>query len=470
MANRRQLILLSLIAVITYPHTIYCDVDWDNFINPEDITYLSENWNTALPVIGEETSSEIDDATRIPTINVGNMTFRPLGSPISNVPPPKKEREEVDCFGFGGIVSKLKRILDFKPKSSSELNVEFYFSNREMRKTGRMQVIHGDQHRMDWVRYNSTNPTILIVHGFLSYSKASWVLNMTEAFLDWGDVNVITVDWSRGGRTWKYWRAVANTRTVGTDIARFLEQLVNATGANIKDFHFVGHSLGAHICSYASNRLGRVRRITGLDPAQPCFITTELANLLDKSDADFVDVIHTNGRKLTKLGLGVPKACGHQDFFPNGGMKQPGCKKGGKKGFFSKIVPISKEKLLRAMCNHGRAHLLFTESLKNHKCSLIGHKWDLSYKGVNTSMIIPCYNSVNTTDNTTCAELGIRSVNSPARGSFYVLTSDKTPFCVNNPIQIETRHNLLSDLSKMDPKTDSPLEAKKATKSGWFGR
>lgn len=39
---------------------------------------------------------------------------------------------------------------------------------------------------------------------------------------------------------------------------------MNSTGAKLKDFHFIGHSLGAHICSFASNKLGRVKRITGI--------------------------------------------------------------------------------------------------------------------------------------------------------------------------------------------------------------
>ena len=41
---------------------------------------------------------------------------------------------------------------------------------------------------------------------------------------------------------------------------------------------------------------------------------------LDKSDADFVDVIHTD------MGaLGTTDKSGHLDFYPNGGIKQPGC-------------------------------------------------------------------------------------------------------------------------------------------------
>lgn len=34
------------------------------------------------------------------------------------------------------------------------------------------------------------------------------------------DVNVLVVDWSAGGNSWKYWRAVANTRRVGADVTR----------------------------------------------------------------------------------------------------------------------------------------------------------------------------------------------------------------------------------------------------------
>ncbi|KFM82551.1 Pancreatic triacylglycerol lipase, partial [Stegodyphus mimosarum] len=46
---------------------------------------------------------------------------------------------------------------------------------------------------------------------------------------------------------------------------------------------------------------------------------------LDKGDASFVDVIHTNapGNRLEGYGLNEP--IGHVDFYPNGGENQPGC-------------------------------------------------------------------------------------------------------------------------------------------------
>lgn len=46
---------------------------------------------------------------------------------------------------------------------------------------------------------------------------------------------------------------------------------------------------------------------------------------LDPSDADFVDVIHTDDGGLKNLGFGATQEMGHVDFFPNGGTHQPGC-------------------------------------------------------------------------------------------------------------------------------------------------
>lgn len=62
-------------------------------------------------------------------------------------------------------------------------------------------------------------------------------------------------------------------------------------------------------------------RITGLDPANPPYFPAFKNFALGKTDAQFVDIIHTDG------GLyGAPLATGHVDFWPNGGVTlQPGC-------------------------------------------------------------------------------------------------------------------------------------------------
>jgi pancreatic triacylglycerol lipase len=64
---------------------------------------------------------------------------------------------------------------------------------------------------------------------------------------------------------------------------------------------------------------------SGLDPAGPLFESQAVEARLDATDAQFVDVIHSNGANLILGGLGSWQAMGHVDFYPNGGMEQKGC-------------------------------------------------------------------------------------------------------------------------------------------------
>lgn len=57
----------------------------------------------------------------------------------------------------------------------------------------------------------------------------------------------------------------------------------------------------------------------GLDTADPLY-DDKLENNLDKGDAQFVDIIHTNAGHL-----GKQVALGHVDFYVNGGSKQLNC-------------------------------------------------------------------------------------------------------------------------------------------------
>ena len=62
---------------------------------------------------------------------------------------------------------------------------------------------------------------------------------------------------------------------------------------------------------------------TALDPVGIAFFAFGNPYRLDKSDADFLDVIHTDA---SHYGVGIP--IGHVDFYPNGGRRvQPGCPK-----------------------------------------------------------------------------------------------------------------------------------------------
>lgn len=71
--------------------------------------------------------------------------------------------------------------------------------------------------------------------------------------------------------------------------------------------------MGAHVTNYVATSLQpdfKIPRITGLDPAMPLFVTANADNKLDASDAEFVDVIHTNA-----LVQGKIEQCGHIDFY-----------------------------------------------------------------------------------------------------------------------------------------------------------
>lgn len=60
--------------------------------------------------------------------------------------------------------------------------------------------------------------------------------------------------------------------------------------------------------------------ISGLDPSGKYFEAAQPDARLDSSDAQFVDVIHTDSEDN-----GLEQPLGHIDFYPNGGEEQKGC-------------------------------------------------------------------------------------------------------------------------------------------------
>lgn len=69
-----------------------------------------------------------------------------------------------------------------------------------------------------------------------------------------------------------------------------------------KQVHIIGHSLGAHTAGYAGAMVPGLGRITGLDPAEPFFQGMPAHVRLDPTDAELVDVIHTDGKGIFFLG------------------------------------------------------------------------------------------------------------------------------------------------------------------------
>lgn len=138
------------------------------------------------------------------------------------------------------------------------------------------------------------------------------------------DCVVMCVDWENGASLPNYVKAAANTRLVGKQLSYLLKALKKNNGLDFLRIHLIGFSLGAHVSGFTGTDI-RLHRITGLDPAGPLFESQHPNARLDETDADFVDVIHSNGENLILGGLGSWQPMGDVDFYPNGGRVQHGC-------------------------------------------------------------------------------------------------------------------------------------------------
>lgn len=75
----------------------------------------------------------------------------------------------------------------------------------------------------------------------------------------------------------------------------------------------MSQSNAAHICGITGKRLtqGRFNTIIGQDPAGPLFSVANPAARLADTDAEYVEVIHTDTRSF-----GIADPIGHSDFYP----------------------------------------------------------------------------------------------------------------------------------------------------------
>lgn len=268
-------------------------------------------------------------------------------------------------------------------------------------------------------------PVKILIHGFLQHRQSEFLINMTRALLQHAPMNVIVVGWS-GGAGFPYTQAVANTRVVGAEVARLIQHL-KVAGVPLDNVHVIGHSLGAQVAGYAGARTPGLGRITGLDPAQPNYEGFDKAVHLDKTDADFVDIIHTDAVPYDTVGgYGIIHPVGHIDFYPNGGHHQPGCHEepsvfsflqdAWNRGIHSAEISLS--------CSHERSTKYFTSSIASHdsQCNF-------------RSFL--CQNEADFTSgrcshcgNRPCPLMGYHAdKNFGARGSFYLNTTDQSPYC-----------------------------------------
>ncbi|XP_063992007.1 pancreatic lipase-related protein 2-like [Diachasmimorpha longicaudata] len=188
---------------------------------------------------------------------------------------------------------------------------------------------------MKKIGFDPKKKTVFVSHGFLASGRVDWMDRMMEAYLGYEDVNFIMVEWYKLSNIYRYIDAAKNTVTVANQVRDLAKEIVAAYPAKTKwgEIHLIGFSLGSHVVGMIGNHFKdpsnapltqwRVARITGLDPAHPCFTDSQFS--LSKNDAPFVDIIHTSGNRQMGMTLGMAKPIGHVDFYVNGGEIQPGC-------------------------------------------------------------------------------------------------------------------------------------------------
>lgn len=250
----------------------------------------------------------------------------------------------VKCYDDLGCFAITPEFKNFKVRPINKLPLPRKFVNTRFRLYTRFILEHledpesgpagpevkpwADQWDTFSLHFDPTLATKIVVPGILDSEKtAIWLIMLRNALLAHGEYNVIMVNWNNFVGTLP--RIAANTHLVGAEIASLVHHLMSAYGIDPESVHIIGHSIGAHAASYAGKRIANLGRITGLDPIRKYFQGLPKEARLSSTDANFVDVIHSNFKhkkkgKIYPLGYQLP--VGHVDFFPNSDKRQPGCK------------------------------------------------------------------------------------------------------------------------------------------------
>ncbi|XP_013193869.2 lipase member H-B-like [Amyelois transitella] len=249
--------------------------------------------------------------------------------------------------------------------------------------------------RMDFKR-----KTMLIALGYLdstNFPISSMLANEYEG----KGYNVILVDNQRFA-TVHYYLAARLMRPVGKHVAEILAKLTRQ-GLDPSKLELTGFSLGCHTVSYIAKNFKQITgktitKITALEPSGPCFRHLPPNDRLDHTDAEFVEVIHTNID-----GFGMAVKMGHVDFYVNGGEFQP-----------TDLLTLP----CAATCSHFRVLPIWVSALNNPKSFIA-----IKCQSIQQARDSNCYNNTKLETNL----LG-PNVNKSNHGVFYLATSLDYPY------------------------------------------
>ncbi|KAK7499281.1 hypothetical protein BaRGS_00009541 [Batillaria attramentaria] len=188
---------------------------------------------------------------------------------------------DLGCFSTIGSLHKL-------PDSPQHIGTTFKLMTRSHTATSMKATDDPDtwHSTLSAGHFSTARETKFITHGYIDSGTTAWLPHMARELLKRGDYNVFIVDWGHGSHS-SYDKSTANSLLVAAELAKFIHSLHDREGLDLATVHLIGHSLGA--------------QISGLDPAEPYFKEFDNSRRLDKSDALFVDVIHTDGADFNLL-------------------------------------------------------------------------------------------------------------------------------------------------------------------------
>ncbi|XP_055590260.1 pancreatic lipase-related protein 2 [Uranotaenia lowii] len=255
------------------------------------------------------------------------------------------------CAGmFVGVIADWNFFKCFEtPRRCPNENVTFWLYTRATAKNP-TQLNMFEPETIASAPFVANRPLIVLIHGYTGHKDYAPNTSIRPAYLAHDDYNIVTLDYNPLVLEPCYYQAVRNLAVVANCTAQLLDFMIARKMFTLDDIHVIGFSLGGQTSGMIANyiKAGKLRRITGLDPAKPLFVTAPNEYKLDQSDAEFVQVIHTD-----VFARGILHPSGHVDFYVNGGYEQPGCS--------------SQTAMTPGECNHNRAPEYYAESIASTK-------------------------------------------------------------------------------------------------------
>ncbi|CAH0380980.1 unnamed protein product [Bemisia tabaci] len=388
-----------------------------------------------------------------------------------------KKLDEERCFGELGCfpmkspwTSNLRPFP--QPMTPDEIQPQLIFYSRDNPEVGQVVQVWPNI-STNGLKFDPKRPyTTFMTHGFASNCNTTWIQHLKDNYLKQRDANVFLVDWNKGANLLNYLQVASNTRVVGAAVSRFVKYLREEKGVKPGQIHLIGHSLGSHISSYVAKSNPKISVLTALDPAQPGFEGSPAAVRLDKSDAEFVEVVHTSGRPfIPLLGFGFITTVGHVDFYFNGGALQPKCKippfDSVNITSISDLVLVPVEVLSEWVgCSHNLAHEYYSEAILtgNNNCSFVARKTGAVEHLSNTfsagyanKLTNPILSRIGDCDAEKCSIFGLDIYRYPTIGKFTINTNSDPPFCL---LEVDRQKSLAKAVSEREQNKASQTDSK----------